>query len=479
MATTPTTRPSAGYTMALRVELSEIPGTLGRLTTAIGKAGGDIEAMDLVGHRGGTVIRDVSVKCRDDVHGLEVVAAARRVRGVEVVSVSDRTFAVHQGGKISVTPKFPLLTRDDLSMAYTPGVGRVCMAIASHPERVWELTVKGNSVAVITDGTAVLGLGNIGPEAAMPVMEGKAMLFREFAGIDAYPICVRATTPDEVVAVAKAIAPGFGGINLEDIAAPACFEIEERLAAELDIPVFHDDQHGTAVVTLAAMLNAARVVGRSLSDMRVVFLGMGAAGIACARLLLAAGVGDVVGVDRAGVLDASDPALGKEKRWMAEHTNKAGVKGGLEDALRGAHAFVGVSGPNLVKPEWLAAMAPKSIVFAMANPVPEIMPELVPANVAVVATGRSDYPNQINNVLVFPGFFRGLLDCGARGVDEAMKLAAASALAGLLAPSELSAEAIVPSVFDRRVAPAVAAAVREAAVASGSARRGEEVPGVG
>ena len=471
MATTPTTRPSAGYTMALRVELSEIPGTLGRLTTAIGKAGGDIEAMDLVGHRGGVVIRDVSVKCRDDLHGLDVVAAARRVRGVEVTSVTDRTFAVHQGGKISVVPKFPLLTRDDLSMAYTPGVGRVCLAIATDPERVWELTVKGNSVAVITDGSAVLGLGNIGPEAAMPVMEGKAMLFREFAGIDAYPICLQATTADEVVAVAKAIAPGFGGINLEDIAAPACFEIEERLAAELDIPVFHDDQHGTAVVTLAAMLNAARVVGRSLSDMRVAFLGMGAAGIACARLLLAAGVGDVIGVDRAGILDASDPALGKEKRSMAEHTNKAGVKGGLEDALRGAHAFVGVSGPNLVKPEWLAAMAPGAIVFAMANPVPEIMPELVPANVAVVATGRSDYPNQINNVLVFPGFFRGLLDCGARGVDEAMKLAAASALAGLLAPDELSAEAIVPSVFDRRVAPAVAAAVREAAVASGSARR--------
>jgi malate dehydrogenase (oxaloacetate-decarboxylating) len=449
--------------MALRVELGEAPGTLGRLTTAIGKAGGDIEAMDLVGHRGAVVIRDVSVKCRDDVHGLEVVAAARRVRGVEVTSVTDRTFAVHQGGKISVVPKFPLLTRDDLSMAYTPGVGRVCMAIAADAERVWELTVKGNSVAVITDGSAVLGLGNIGPEAAMPVMEGKAMLFREFAGIDAYPICVRTTSADEIVAVARAIAPGFGGINLEDIAAPDCFEIEERLAAELDIPVFHDDQHGTAVVTLAAMLNAARVVGRPLSDMRVVFLGMGAAGIACARLLLAAGVGDVVGVDRGGVLDASDPKLPKEKRWMAEHTNKAGVKGGLEDALRGAHAFIGLSGPNLVKPEWLAAMAPKAIVFAMANPVPEIMPELMPANVAVVATGRSDYPNQINNVLVFPGFFRGLLDCRARGVEEGMKLAAASALADLIGPDELSAEAIVPSVFDRRVAPAVAAAVRESA----------------
>jgi malate dehydrogenase (oxaloacetate-decarboxylating) len=460
MASVPTTRPSAGYTVTLRVELGEAPGTLGRLTTAIGKAGGDIEAMDLVGHRGAVVIRDVSVKCRDDVHGLEVVAAARRVRAVEVISVTDRTFAIHQGGKISVTPKFPLLSRDDLSMAYTPGVGRVCTAIAVDRQRVWELTVKGNSVAVVTDGSAVLGLGNIGPEAAMPVMEGKAMLFREFAGIDAYPICVRTTSADEVVAVAKAIAPGFGGINLEDIASPACFEIEQRLAAELDIPVFHDDQHGTAVVTLAAMLNAARVVGKSLAEMRVVFLGMGAAGIACAKLLLAAGVGDIVGVDRGGVLDPSDAELSTEKRWMAEHTNRSGIKGELQDALRGADAFVGLSGPNLVEPEWVATMARGAIVFAMANPVPEIMPELVPDNVSVVATGRSDYPNQINNVLVFPGFFRGLLDSRAQGVEEGMKLAAATALAELIGPGELSAEAIVPSVFDRRVAPAVAAAVQ-------------------
>jgi malate dehydrogenase (oxaloacetate-decarboxylating) len=460
MASVPTTRPSAGYTVTLRVELGEAPGTLGRLTTAIGKAGGDIEAMDLVGHRGAVVIRDVSVKCRDDVHGLEVVAAARRVRAVEVISVTDRTFAIHQGGKISVTPKFPLLSRDDLSMAYTPGVGRVCTAIAVDRQRVWELTVKGNSVAVVTDGSAVLGLGNIGPEAAMPVMEGKAMLFREFAGIDAYPICVRTTSADEVVAVAKSIAPGFGGINLEDIASPACFEIEQRLAAELDIPVFHDDQHGTAVVTLAAMLNAARVVGKSLAEMRVVFLGMGAAGIACAKLLLAAGVGDIVGVDRGGVLDPSDAELSTEKRWMAEHTNRSGIKGELQDALRGADAFVGLSGPNLVEPEWVATMARGAIVFAMANPVPEIMPELVPDNVSVVATGRSDYPNQINNVLVFPGFFRGLLDSRAQGVEEGMKLAAATALAELIGPGELSAEAIVPSVFDRRVAPAVAAAVQ-------------------
>ena len=458
-----TIRPSAGYTIALRVELSDVPGTLGRLTTAIGRAGGDIEAIDLIGHRGAVVLREISVKCRDDLHGLEVVAAARRIRGVKVDSVSDRTFALHHGGKISVTPKFPLLTRDDLSMAYTPGVGRVCRAIAEDREQVWDLTVKGNSVAVLTDGTAVLGLGDIGPEAAMPVMEGKAMLFKEFAGIDAYPICVRAAGPDTVVEVARAISPGFGGINLEDIAAPPCFEVEERLRAELDIPVFHDDQHGTAVVTLAAMLNAARVVGKRIEDMRFVFLGMGAAGIGCARLLLEAGAGDVVGVDRGGVLDPKTPDQTPQKQWMAEHTNRSGVTGGLEEALRGADAFVGLSGPNLVTPEWLAGMSRDAIVFAMANPTPEIMPELVPRNVSVVATGRSDYPNQINNVLVFPGFFRGLLDARARSVDDAMELAAARALAGLLDPEELSPEAIVPSVFDRRVAPAVAQAVMEAA----------------
>jgi malate dehydrogenase (oxaloacetate-decarboxylating) len=323
-------------------------------------------------------------------------------------------------------------------------------------------------VAVLSNGTAVLGLGNIGPEAAMPVMEGKAVLFKEFAGIDAYPVCVRAETTDEVVAVAKAIAPGFGGINLEDIAAPECFEIEERLRVELDIPVFHDDQHGTAIITLAAMLNAARVTDRDMAAMRVAFLGAGAAGVACAKLLLAAGVGDVVVADRNGVLGPHRaPQLTGQKRWIAEHTNRRGLEGGLEEALVGADAFVGLSGPNLVKPEWLAAMEPEAIVFAMANPIPEIMPEDVPANVAVVATGRSDYPNQINNVLVFPGVFRGLLDARARTVDETAELAAARALAELITPEELSPEYIVPSVFDRRVAPAVGAAVRDAVTGSG------------
>jgi malate dehydrogenase (oxaloacetate-decarboxylating) len=385
-----------------------------------------------------------------------------------VRGVSDRTFVLHRGGKIEVISRVPLRSRDDLSMAYTPGVGRVSAAIAADPERVWELTGKGNAVAVLSNGTAVLGLGDIGPEAAMPVMEGKAVLFKEFAGIDAYPVCIRARTADAVIEVAKAIAPGFGGINLEDIAAPECFEIEERLRFELDIPVFHDDQHGTAIVTLAAMLNAARVTGRVMSDLRVAFLGVGAAGTACAKLLLAAGVGDVVAVDRSGILGPKlASGLTGQKRWIAEHTNRNGLVGGLEEALAGADAFVGLSGPNLVKPEWLGAMNPEAIVFAMANPIPEIMPEDVPDNVAVVATGRSDYPNQINNVLVFPGVFRGLLDARARTVDETAALAAARALADLITPEELSTEYIVPSVFDRRVAPAVGAAVRDAVTGAG------------
>jgi len=469
----PQISPSAGYTLTIRVNLQNIPGALGRLTSAIGRAGGDIGAVDLVEHRGTIVVRDVTIKCRDEAHGSSIVRAAQRVQGVEVRSVSDRTFDMHLGGKIAVTPRFPLKTRDDLSMAYTPGVGRISRAIADDPDRVWELTIKQNSVAVLTDGTAVLGLGDIGPEAALPVMEGKAMLFKEFADIDAYPICARAGTPDELVAVARAIAPGFGGINLEDIGAPACFEVEERLRAELDIPVFHDDQHGTAVVVLAALLNASRVAGRRLEDMTVVFLGMGAAGVACTKLLLHVGIGDVIGADRSGVVHTGRREnMNDQKRWIADHTNRRGVTGGLEDALRGADVFVGVSGPNLVKGDWLAQMSSDAIVFALANPVPEIMPEEVPANVGIVATGRSDYPNQINNVLVFPGFFRGLLDSRASGVTIEMEEAAARALASVVGEGELSQEYIVPSVFDRRVVEAIATAVQKTAADQGLARLG-------
>jgi malate dehydrogenase (oxaloacetate-decarboxylating) len=456
--------PSAGYALTLRVNLRNVPGTLGRLTTAIGEAGGDIGAVDLVEHRGGLVVRDIAVKARDELHAEAIVAAARAVEGVEVRTVHDRTFEIHRGGKISIAPKFPVRTRDDLSMAYTPGVGRVSQAIAGDVTKVWEFTQKSNAVAVLTDGTAVLGLGDIGPEAALPVMEGKAMLFKEFADVDAYPICVRIEgdgRAGQIVAVAKAIAPGFGGINLEDIAAPTCFEVEDRLCRELDIPVFHDDQHGTAVVVLAALLNACRVTGRTLAGCRVVFLGAGAAGVACAKLLLHVGVGDVIVADRAGVIHPGrTDNMNDAKRWLAGHTNRDGLAGGLAEALKGADVFVGVSGPGLVAPEWVEAMADQAILFALSNPVPEIMPEEVPGNVRIVATGRSDYPNQINNVLVFPGFFRGLLDSRARTVSDEMKVAAAQAIAGVVGADELSEEYIVPSVFDRRVAPSVAAAVQ-------------------
>ena len=462
-----TIHPSAGNTLTLRVSLQRIPGTLGRLTSALGAAGALVDAIDIIEHQDDVIVRQIHVETRGAGHGREVVEAVRAVSGVELLSVSDRVFDRHRGGKIEVTPKFPVLTRDDLSMAYTPGVGRVCTAIAEQNELVWDYTIKSNSVAVLTDGTAVLGLGDLGPEAAMPVMEGKAMLFKQLANVDAYPICVRASGVEELVAVGKAIAPGFGGINLEDIAAPVCFEVERRLQDELDIPVFHDDQHGTAIVSLAALYGAAEVVGKRLEDLRVVFLGMGAAGTACIKLWQHAGVGHFIGVDRQGIVSTDRTDLNAEKRSIAETTNSQGLRGGLEHALAGADVFVGVSGPGLVKRDWVATMAKDAIVFAMANPIPEIMPEEMPDNVAVVATGRSDYANQINNVLVFPGMFRGLLDSRARSVDMSMKVAAARALADIVAEDGVSRDYIVPSIFDPRVVPAVARAVQQAAASAG------------
>ena len=457
--------PSAGYSLTLRVHLRNVPGTLGRLATALGLAGADIGAVEIIEHRGSEITRDLTVKCRDEDHAEQVVGAARSIEGVTVESVTDRIFASHQRGKLAIQSRLPLATRDELAIVYTPGVGRVSQAIAADPGRVWDLTIKGNAVAVLTDGSAVLGLGNIGPEAALPVMEGKAVLFKQFAGIDAYPVCVRATSTEHLIEVALAISPGFGGINLEDIAAPACFEVEERLSAQLDIPVFHDDQHGTAVVVLAALLNAARVTRKRLAEMRVVVLGMGASGIATGRLLLHRGVGDVIGVDRSGVLHRGrEHNMNPQKQALAAQSNRDGVTGDLSDALRGADALIGLSGPGLVQPAWLEAMRSDAILFALANPVPEIMPEHAPANVRVVATGRSDYPNQINNVLVFPGFFRGLLDARVHVIDDAMKVGAAEGLAALIDESELSREYIIPSVFDERVMPAVAGAVRQAAL---------------
>ncbi len=365
------------------------------------------------------------------------------------------------GGKIGTGITKPIVTLDDLSLAYTPGVGLISSEIAAYPETVWQYTGRANSVAVVTDGTAVLGLGDIGPEAALPVMEGKAVLFKHLAGVDAYPICLDVHGTDEIIDVVKAIAPTFGGINLEDISAPRCFEIEQRLADALDIPVFHDDQHGTAIVALAALINASKVVGKKFADLKVAILGIGAAGVAVARLMHYVGIRNIVGVDRAGVLHRGrQDALSDQKRWFAETANPFQVTGAIEHALVDSDVFVGVSGPGLVKPEWLAGMAQDAIVFAMANPVPEIMPEDVPDNVAVMATGRSDYPNQINNVLAFPGIFRGLLDARAHRVDDEMKVAAAKAIADAVPESVLSAQCIIPGVFDEAVAPSVAAAVR-------------------
>jgi malate dehydrogenase (oxaloacetate-decarboxylating) len=464
-----TIQPSAGNTLTLRVALLRKPGTLGKLTSALGAAGALLDAIDIIEHRGDVIVRQLQVETRGEDHGRQIVEAVRGVTDVELLTVTDRVFDRHEHGKIEITPKFPVLNRDDLSMAYTPGVGRVCSAIAEKPSRVWDYTIKSNSVAVLTDGTAVLGLGDIGPEAALPVMEGKAMLFKQLAGVDAYPVCVRTHGADELVALGKAIAPGFGGINLEDVAAPICFEVERRLQDELDIPVFHDDQHGTAIVSLAALFGAAEVVGKPLHELKVAFLGMGAAGIACVKLWQHAGVGQFIGVDRRGIVSPDRTDLAEEKRYIADTTNPEGVRGGLKEALAGADVFVGVSGPGLVQPEWIADMAKDAIVFALANPIPEIMPEEMPDNVAVVATGRSDYANQINNVLVFPGMFRGLLDSRARSVDMSMKVAAARALAAIVAENGVTADSIVPSIFDPRVVPAVAREVQLAAASAGLA----------
>ena len=465
---------SAQYSLTIRVRLEHRPGRLGRVTTAIGEAGGTIGAIDLIEVEAGHTLRDISIDTAGSEHGQAIITAIGEVDGAEVIGFLDRTFRLHLGGKIEVTNKVPVKTRDDLSMAYTPGVARVCSAIHQDPERAWELTTKGNMVAVVTDGTAVLGLGDIGPQAALPVMEGKAMLFKEFAYVDAFPLCLATKDVDEIVAFVKAAAPGFGGINLEDIAAPRCFEIERRLSAELDIPVFHDDQHGTAIVVLAALLNALRVVGKRADQIKVVVVGAGAAGVASAEIILAHGVRELLVCDVDGVLYPDRPGLDPHRIALAARTNPHGARGTANELLAGADVLVGVSGPGAVSVAAVRTMAPDAIVFAMANPVPEIQPEEVRDAAAIMATGRSDYPNQINNVLAFPGVFRGALDARASTVNEAMKLAAAQAIAGVIADDELHAEYIIPSVFNRQVAEAVAAAVAEAAADSGVARASRE-----
>jgi malate dehydrogenase (oxaloacetate-decarboxylating) len=464
--------PSASYSVTVRLSISNRPGMLGRVAMAIGDAGGDIGAVDLVESTRDRIVRDITISSRDSGHGQQIVNRLKHLAGVRVVNTSDRTFLMHLGGKIEIHNKVPIRTRDDLSMAYTPGVARVCMAIKEDRQRAFALTIKHNAVAVVTDGTAVLGLGDIGPEAALPVMEGKSMLFKEFGGVDAFPICLATKDPAKIVETVKYLAPAFGGINLEDIAAPRCFEIEERLRKELDIPVFHDDQHGTAVVVLAALLNALRIVKKPLRSLRVVVTGVGAAGTATIKILQSSGVRDIVGVDEHGTIHRGR-AKGMDfmKRWVATATNPRQVKGGMAEAVHRADVFIGLSVPGILSVRDVKRMAKDPIVFAMANPNPEIQPEEAERHVRVMATGRSDYPNQINNVLCFPGFFRGLLDSRARTVNDEMKVAAARALAGCVSRGELSEEYIIPSVFNKTVASAVAEGVARAAWETGAARR--------
>ena len=474
------TTTSAQYTLTIRVELLHHPGMLGHVTTAIGAAGGTIGAVDLVEVDGDITLRDISVMASDRNHWSRILEAIDAVEGSRVIDTTDRTFLMHVGGKIEQHNRFPVKTRDDLSMAYTPGVARVCKAIHDDPDKAFQYTIKRNTVAIVSDGTAVLGLGDIGPRAAMPVMEGKAVLLKEFAGVDGFPICLDTTDVEEIIATVKAISPTFGGINLEDISAPRCFEIEDRLRAELDIPVFHDDQHGTAVVVLAALMNAAKLLDKELSDMKALVVGLGAAGVAVTKMLIAGGLTDIIGCDsqgavhteRADYLDGSMPPV---KRWYAETTNPAHLSGGPADVIEGCDLFIGLSGAKVMPPEALKKMADDAIVFAMANPDPEIAPEEAEKYVKIVATGRSDYPNQINNVLCFPGMFRGALDVRASDITEGMKLAAAEAIAAIVKPEELASCYIIPSVFNREVAPAVAEAVAREARASGHAVAGNEL----
>ena len=465
------TNPGAGYQLLLRLRMENQAGMHGRVATVLGDLGAQILDIDIADVNSDVIVRDFIILCDNEARAHEIVNAVQALPGVEVQHASDRTFQLHRRGKIEIANKVHIRTNAELAHVYTPGVGRVSMAIHNNPDAVWSLTIKSNTIAVVTDGTAVLGLGDIGPEAAMPVMEGKAMLFKSFADIDAWPICLNTKDTDEIINIVKAISPGFGGILLEDISAPRCFDIEDRLREELDIPVFHDDQHGTAVVVLAALINSLKIIKKRPEDLKVCVLGVGASGVACSKIMMNFGVKNVIGFDRQGAVyqgraDHMNPA----KEWFAEHTNPEGFDGTIEEALEGADMFLGLSGPNLIAPEWVEKMASDAIVFALANPVPEIMPGEIQGKARVIATGRSDFPNQINNVLCFPGLFRGALDAGAKTITEEMKIVAARAIAETIPDELLTEDYILPSVFNEDVVARVSEAVAEEAIRSGNVR---------
>lgn len=462
---------TGGKSIILRLEIQTEKVNFGQVASAIANAGGDLVAIDVIQTSKTFTVRDLRVLINDSAQMNKVIQAVKDMNGVKLVNVSDRTFLLHLGGKIATAPKIRIQNRDDLSRVYTPDVARVCMAIHEEQRKAFTLTIKRNTVAVISDGTAVLGLGHIGPYAAMPVMEGKAMLFKQFADVDSFPICLDTQDTEEIIRTIKAIAPAFGGINLEDISSPRCFEIEQRLREELDIPVFHDDQHGTAVVLYAGLISALKVVGKGINDAKVVVCGIGAAGVACSKILLAAGVKEIIGVDREGILISGHQYSNPMWQWYADHTNPRRLTGGLHEALEGADVFIGLSAGGILKREDVMNMAKDPIVFAMANPTPEIKPEEVEDIVGVFATGRSDYPNQINNVLCFPGMFRGALDCRATTINEEMKLAAAEAIASVIDDEERNQFYIIPSVFNQDVVKRIRDKVVQAAIDTGVARR--------
>ncbi|UHA75917.1 NAD-dependent malic enzyme [Paenibacillus sp. 481] len=458
-------------TITIRVKYEKERVGFGTLATQIGYDGGDMVGIDVISSTKTHHVRDITVNVSDPEHGSMLGKKLAELDGVDVMHVSDQTFQLHVGGKIECVPKNPIKNRDTLSKVYTPGVARVCTAIADDPDKAYSLTIKRNTVAVVSDGTAVLGLGDIGPAAAMPVMEGKAMLFKQLAGVDAFPICLNTKDPEEIIRIVKAMEPTFGGINLEDISSPRCFEIEERLKRELDIPVFHDDQHGTAVVIMAGLLNALRICGKRVEDIKVIVNGIGAAGIACSKMLLQAGVRNLIGVDRHGAICRDVQYDNPQWTAFAQITNPHNVSGSLSEVIADADVFIGVSAPGVLKVEDVKKMAQEPIVFAMANPVPEIDPDLAAPYVKVMATGRSDYPNQINNVLCFPGIFRGALDCRATEINEEMKLAAAQAIASVVTDEQLSETYIIPNVFNAKVVEKVREGVIRAAHQTGVARK--------